>query len=222
MPVALNLDTGYDLRHLFKRFHVMLQVNSLSFDYQDKPLLHRIRFSLGAGSILHLRGENGSGKTTLLRLLAGLIRPLKGSIVWEGQSIHEDLPSYQRNLCFVGHRSGLSPQLTVQESCYYDWHWPRKQNSLPELLSQFSLKELADTPCYQLSAGQQRRVALLRLVMTDARLWLLDEPLVALDKNSMASLMTCLQAHLKQGGLIIMTSHQDLPGELRHYEEYTL
>ncbi|MCW0218579.1 MAG: cytochrome c biogenesis heme-transporting ATPase CcmA, partial [Prosthecobacter sp.] len=195
---------------------------SLSFDYDDKPLLQGVHFSLAAGQLLHLRGDNGSGKTTLLKLLAGILSPRRGSLMWDQQNVHDNMAAYQRNLCYVGHKPGLSPQLTVRENCLYDLHWSRSKHDLNTLLTQFSLNDMADTPCYQLSAGQQRRVALLRLAMTDARLWLLDEPLVALDHDAIQGLTTCLQAHLAEGGIIIMTSHQPLPDSLQQHEEYSL
>lgn len=200
----------------------MLQVHSLSFDYDDKPLLQGVGFSLPAGKLLHLRGNNGSGKTTLLKLLAGLLTPLQGSINWNQQSIHGNLPLWQHDLCFVGHRPGISPQLTIRENCYFDRHWQGREDALADLLERFSLGALADTPCVRLSAGQQRRAALLRLAMTDARLWLLDEPLVALDQGSIQALASCLHEHLDKKGLIIMTSHQALPESLRDCEEYSL
>lgn len=200
----------------------MLQVQSLHFDYDDKALLRDVSFDLAAGQLLHLRGENGSGKTTLLKLLATLYTPVRGTIIWDGSSIEEDRAAYRRHLCLVGHRPGLSPQLTVREACYHDQHWLRCRPSVDELLQRFGLLHVADKRCHCLSAGQQRRVALLRLAMTDARLWLLDEPLVALDQPAIAGLADLMSAHLQQGGLIILTSHQSLPDALAPYAEYQL
>lgn len=200
----------------------MLQVNSLSFDYFDKPLLRSVQFSLAPGCLLHLRGNNGTGKTTLLKLLAGLLRPSRGSITWNGQSVHDDLRGWQGTLCHVGHRSGLSPQLSIRENTRFDQHWQGKQDTLDELLQQFMLANVADQPCASLSAGQLRRAALLRLAMTDARVWLLDEPLVALDDASVMILASCLCRHLDRQGVIIMTSHQSLPDPLSRHEEYSL
>ncbi|MGQ3892408.1 heme ABC exporter ATP-binding protein CcmA [Legionella sp. CNM-4043-24] len=200
----------------------MLQAHSLSFDYYDRPLLHGLQFSLSAGCLLHLRGKNGSGKTTLLKLLAGLLTPSGGVITWNGQSVHDDLRSWQGRLCFVGHRPGLSPHLSIRENGRYDQHWQGQQDRLELLLQQFSLLEVADQPCASLSAGQLRRAALLRLAMTDAQIWLLDEPLVALDEASIQILTSCLCSHLDRQGLIVMTSHQALPEALSRHEEFSL
>ncbi len=199
----------------------MLDVQALSFDYLDKPLLHKVQFSLAAGQLLHLRGANGVGKTTLLKLLAGLLQPNEGEIIYKGHAINQDLIAYQRQLCYVGHKTGLHPLLTVRENCYFDPHWGRGALTFAQMLADFGLQDLADEPCYLLSAGQRRRVSLLRIRMTDANLWLLDEPFVALDANAAQALMVCLEGHLAQGGQVILTSHQALPFR-QTYQEYSL
>lgn len=200
----------------------MFQVQAISFDYDERPLLQGISFRLAASQLLHLRGGNGSGKTTLLKLLAGILTPGQGDLLWNNRSVYDDLPAYQRQVCYAGHKPGLSPQLTVRENCMFDLHWPRCKVSLTPLLESASLIHMADTPCHQLSAGQQRRVALLRLEMSDAKLWLLDEPLVALDAAALARFSSSLQRHLARGGMVIMTSHQSLPSELGQHLEYSL
>lgn len=199
----------------------MLDVRAISFDYQDKPLLEQVNFSLAPGKLLHLRGANGSGKTTLFKLLAGLLQPNEGKIFYEAEPIQRDLVSYQRKLCYVGHKTGVNPLLTVKENCYFDLHWERRVLTLDHLLEGFGLQAFADEPCYLLSAGQRRRLGLLRVMMTDASLWLLDEPLVALDARAIQTLMICLENHLELGGQVILTSHQSLPFR-QPYQEYSL
>lgn len=200
----------------------MLKVSALAFDYIDKPLLSGVQFSLEAGRLLHLQGGNGAGKTTLLRLLAGLLQPVEGNIYWDNKSVNEDLPSWQRRICYVGHKMGLSLDLTIRENCHFDLHWQRRPVCFAELLQLFDLAHLADTLCSKLSQGQKRRAALLRIAMTDARLLLLDEPFVALDKPSTEALVTCLKRHLADDGMVIMTSHQSLTGNFDNYEVYSL
>jgi heme exporter protein A len=199
----------------------MLEVTALSFDYQDKPLLNKVEFSLLAGQLLHLRGANGIGKTTLLKLLAGLLQPQEGEIRYEGESINKDLAAYQHQLCYVGHKMGLHPLLTIRENCSFDMHWRRRTLPFANLLTSFGLQNIADEPCYTLSTGQKRRASLLRIAMTDAKLWLLDEPLIALDSQAVKILITYLENHLTAGGQVILTSHQSIP--LEHaYQEYFL
>lgn len=200
----------------------MLKITSLSFDYEDKQVLNDVSFTTPSGTILHLRGDNGAGKTTLLRLLAGLLQPTFGDIYWHDQSIYQNLSAFQANICYVGHKTGVSQQLTVKENCLLDLHWKNNTNQLNDILLQFKLDNLADNLCCQLSAGQRRRVALLRLFITSAPLWLLDEPLTALDSTSVFILSDCFKKHLLKGGLIILTSHQALPTTFEHYQVYNL
>ena len=199
----------------------MLEVIALSFDYHDKPLLNKVQFSLANGKLMHLRGANGSGKTTLLKILAGLLRVEEGEVRYNGKNIYENQNHYQENLCYLGHKLGIHPWLTVQENCVFDMHWGRRAVDFETLLAGFGLQGLAAFPCHQLSAGQRRRVSLLKLAMTNARLWLLDEPLVALDKAAVRTLMLCLEHHVQTGGQVVLTSHQRLPFS-QAYEEYSL
>lgn len=200
----------------------MLDVINLNFDYPDKSLLNNVQFSLDAGQLLHLRGHNGAGKTTLLKLLAGLLYPTQGEVRYQGRAIRDNLSEYQQSVCYVGHKSGLSPALTVRENCQFDLQ--RGTHSMPfdGIINRFALTGLEDMPCELLSAGQKRRVALLRILMTNASLWLLDEPLVALDEDAVAMLMICFGEHLDRGGQIILTSHQPLPFSDRAYQDFCL
>ncbi|RAP38348.1 heme ABC transporter ATP-binding protein CcmA [Legionella quinlivanii] len=199
----------------------MFSVSALSFEYEDQLLFKNVSFSLVRGQLLHLKGVNGSGKTTLLRLIAGLQQPVSGDICFNGKSIYEDLSSYYRQICYVGHKQGLSPLLTVRENCLFDLQ-QQSQQDLYEIFSRLRLTEVADKPVYQLSAGQRRRAGLLRILMTKANLWLLDEPLTALDEFSLRCLAGCLNEHLGRGGQVVMTSHQQLPSQLRPDLEYCL
>ena len=210
----------------------MLNIHSLNFDYSDRPLLRGVNFSLNKGVLLHLRGKNGSGKTTLLKLLAGLMRPSHGDIRYGEHSIYDDVARYQKNICYVGHKSGVSQVLTVRENCRFELvssfsNLPLKKASrcgltVDDLMKAFSLDSIEDVACGLLSVGQRRRVGLLRLLMSDASLWLLDEPLVALDEETICILMTYLNQHLSTGGQVILTSHQPLPVQPQHYQEYCL
>lgn len=200
----------------------ILQVNRLSFDYAEMPLLNNIHFAISSGHLLHVKGENGSGKTTLLKLMAGILTPSKGEIYFKDCLIEEDKSVYQRNLCYVGHKSGIHAALSPRENAYFDLHHGRRALDWEDTMVALSLAGLGDTPCGQLSAGQRRRVALLRLLMSDAQLWLLDEPFVALDVKAQLFLMQHIHEHLKAGGVVVLTSHQPLPMANEHYLEYTL
>lgn len=196
----------------------MLELSDLCFEYSDKLLWRGLNLSLSAGDLLHLKGANGAGKTTLLKVIGGLYRPSQGKILFDGRLIDDDLQAYHSQLCFVGHRSGLNPYLTARENCTFDLHY----QELDGLSSIFNLEAVWDSPCALLSAGQKRQVSLLRLWTTRARLWLLDEPLVALDERALGVFTNRLNAHRAEGGIIVLTSHQSLPDTIGRYEVYQL
>ena len=187
---------------------------------KDEPLLAKVSFHLPSGGLLHLRGANGAGKTTLLKLISGMIHPSEGSIQFLDQPIDNDLAQYQRQICIVGHHSGINPSLSLRENCRFDLHY--KDQDLNELAAVFHLEHYLDYPCGLLSAGQRRQVGLLRLWMTDAKLWLLDEPLVALDENALGILMQHIKVHRDHGGAVLLTSHQNLPINTHDHQEYYL
>ncbi len=200
----------------------MLQVNNLSFDYADLPLLEQVNFAVPVGKLLHLQGENGSGKTTLLKLISGLLSPSSGEIYFKGEAVERDLKAYQRQLCYIGHKLGISPALSPRQNVFFDTHCGRRVMDFEESMYALSLQGLEDVPCYQLSAGQRRRVALVRLLMTNAQLWLLDEPFIALDTRTIDFLRETLLKHLEQGGAVVLTSHQSLPFNRYAYMEFCL
>ena len=199
----------------------MLQVKALVFDYFDQPLLKGIDFSVYPGNLLCLQGKNGSGKTTLLKLMAGLYSPLSGSIEWNQQQIHTDLAAYQRQICYLGHKLGISLQLSARENYFYDLQWQKDESLFFDTVKRLSMVDWLDKPCHQLSQGQRRRVSLLRLWLSKAPIWLLDEPLAALDAATIDALLNCFSAHLNRGGLIVMSSHQSFSPEFE-YSRYLL
>lgn len=200
----------------------MLQVTNLSFDYADNPLLRNIDFSVPVGKLLHVRGENGSGKTTLLKLLAGIFIPIEGTISFQEWFIDQHKSDYQKQLCYLGHKLGINYALTLRENCFFALRHVTHPVDLKPLIDSLFLTGLEDVPCARLSAGQCRRVAMLRLFTSNAKLWLLDEPLVALDEQTMLVFMKFALSHLERGGIIVMTSHQALPFVAGDYLEYYL
>jgi heme exporter protein A len=177
---------------------------------------------LPAGGLIHLKGANGAGKTTLLKLIAGLLQPSHGHIQYAGQLINSNLDAYHSHLCFVGHKTGINPYLSLRENCFFDTHYNGLKNDINELASIFNLEKNIDTPCGLLSAGQRRQVGLLRLWMSDAKLWLLDEPFVALDDDALSIIMAKIDSHREQGGSVLLTSHQTLPLSRSDYQEFQL
>lgn len=201
---------------------VEFQYPSNELSIGSQPLLHQISLTLPPTGMLHIRGSNGSGKTSLLKLLAGMFRPDAGEIKYGDVDIWSNITAYQQNLSYLGHKNGFNPGLTVWEHCHLDWHIPPDASALTQMLQNLDLWSVKDRACYLLSAGQKRRVALLRLLSCATQLWLLDEPLVALDAAGVTFLMACLQQHISQGGQVIYTSHQPLPWHATVHQEYAL
>ena len=182
--------------HLTKYYGDFLAVNDLSFEIQD-------------GHVYGFLGPNGAGKTTLLRLLTGLSRPDAGEVLWQGQPLHQVRDSYHQNLLWIGHQPGIKTRLTALENLHF-YHRDGDTAQCLEALAQAGLAGFEDIPVNQLSAGQQRRVALARLWLTRATLWILDEPFTAIDVNGVDRLTQRMAQHTEQGGIVILTTHQPL------------
>ncbi|MBA2649094.1 MAG: heme ABC exporter ATP-binding protein CcmA [Legionella sp.] len=201
----------------------MLHVNKVYFDYQDQCVLKNVNFQLASGGLLHLKGSNGAGKTTLLKLIAGLYTPRQGSIEIFEQPMPQYQASHQQTICFVGHKTAVCPSLSLRENCYFDLHCDLEPHELDILAAQFRLETHMDKLCATLSAGQKRQVGLLRLWMSSATLWLLDEPFDALDAFAFSVLRKKIEQHRHGGGAVIFTSHQNGPfADSPDYQEYCL
>jgi heme exporter protein A len=190
----------------------MLETRDLSCERGGARLFSGIRFTLGAGALLRVRGPNGSGKTSLLRILAGLTRPAEGEVRWRGGPLDED---YRREMVFIGHAPALSDDLTVLENLQFVlrlFELKTGEREQKETLELFALERVAHMPARFLSQGQRRRAALARLALsTEVPLWLLDEPFAALDGEALEQLSALATAHLAAGGLLVLTSHQEVP-----------
>jgi heme exporter protein A len=162
-----------------------------------------------AGGALVLAGPNGSGKSTLLRLLAGLVRPAAGRVMWDGADVLTDAAVHGRRVAYVGHQDAVKPGLTVTENIRFAA--AVSGHSAAAALAAVGLQALADLPARMLSAGQKRRLALSRLVLSTASLWLLDEPTLGLDTASIARFGDLLAAHRGNGGIVVAATHVPLP-----------
>lgn len=190
-----------------------LQVRSLAALRGERVLFAGLDFVLAPGEALALTGPNGSGKTTLLRLLAGLARPLAGSIAWAGRPLGRGGEGYDDGaLRYIGHLPGLKPGLTPREVLAFEARLlGLSPANLESALGVFALERLAELPVRVLSAGQRRRVALTRLALAPAALWLLDEPTTSLDAASEARLWRLAEAHLAAGGALVAATHAAVP-----------
>ncbi|MFT2091680.1 cytochrome c biogenesis heme-transporting ATPase CcmA [Paraglaciecola sp. 2405UD69-4] len=192
----------------------VLSVNNLSVVKRDRLLFSKVNFVVNPGSLTYLKGVNGAGKTSLLRVLAGLVEPESGEVLFQGENIQNCRNDYAGNLVYFGHKLGVNQTLSAVENILF-WcqlhNVATSTNRVYEVLASLNLVGLEDIPITHLSAGQQRRVALARFWFKDnAKLWILDEPFTALDVDGIALLNHHIIEFLTKGGAVVMTSHQSL------------
>lgn len=187
----------------------MLAAEGIAVFRGERLLLRDLSFSVPSGGALVLAGPNGSGKSTLLRLLAGLVRPAAGRVLWDGTDALTDPAMQGRRVAYLGHQDAVKPGLTVTENL----HFAAAVSGRPiaAALSALGLETLADLPARMLSAGQKRRLALSRLVLSSAPIWLLDEPTLGLDTGSIERFGALLAAHRTSGGMVVAATHVPLP-----------
>lgn len=188
-----------------------LEVRGLCSTRGDCELFQGLDFTLGAGELLLVEGRNGSGKTTLLRMLCGLLQPTEGEISWQGEPIRELAEEYNRQLLYIGHRPGIKEELTAVENLRIAAALDgveSDEGAAWDALSRLGLRGFEDLPVRYLSQGQKRRVALARLLLNEAAIWILDEPFVALDTPAVEVLRELIREHVEQDGVAILTTHQ--------------
>jgi len=187
----------------------MLQANALAAERGGQQLFSDISFQLEAGALLHVSGNNGSGKTTLLRMLSGLTLPAEGEIVWQDQSIESNRDDFNKDLLYIGHRHGMHSDLSAIENLALSCRQVSHRAVIFSALEEVGLGHDCDKPLRLLSQGQQRRVALARLLLEPSKLWVLDEPLAALDVAAVEWFSQQLIQHLENDGMAIITTHQE-------------
>lgn len=189
----------------------MLRAHGLACDRGDRRLFSAVDLSVSPGEWLQVEGANGAGKTSLLRILAGLAPTADGLIEWEGRPVAEVRDDYHARLLYLGHAPAIKEDLSALENLQTAAAVagrPLDESTAMAALRRIGLKGREDLPARVLSQGQKRRVALARLLCSQARLWILDEPFVALDVAAVAQLCGILDDHLSRGGMLIFTSHQ--------------
>lgn len=183
-----------------------LSARALSCERDGRSLFEGLEFELAPGTALQIEGANGAGKSTLIRTLIGTASDFTGEILWQGKPFPAALPALRASLLYIGHNAGVRRGLTPLENLA--WYGASGAAAMAAL-DAVGLYGFEDVLCQQLSAGQNRRVALARLYLPEApALWILDEPLAALDVAGVASLEAQMNLHMQGGGCVLFTSHQ--------------
>ncbi len=186
----------------------LLEASELSCIRDDRALFADLSFRLRAGQALLVEGRNGSGKTSLLRILCGIRMPDEGSVTWHGEDIFRLGGDYHACTAYVGHKDGIKQDLTARENlAVARGLGTPSATTLEQALDAVDLCGFDDVPARKLSAGQQRRLALARLLVTRSQLWILDEPFTSLDRHGIAIVEALVGKHLASGGMLAVTSH---------------
>ena len=191
----------------------LFSARNLTCIREDRLLFDQLSIDINPGDIVQVEGPNGSGKTSLLRILAGLSQPFEGSIYFKNQLISQTRETFHQELLYLGHLPGVKNDLNAQENlrftlALHGLH--TEQLDINQTLAAVNLAGFEDSLASHLSAGQHRRISLARLHKTTARIWILDEPFTAIDKQGVYNLEQLFKAHSSRGGCIILTTHQDL------------
>ncbi|SRR5579883_554615 len=189
-----------------------LVLDNLAYERNDKILFSQIKNNLSGGDCLEVRGANGSGKSTLLRVIAGLLDPLHGKIVWCDEDIRTN-ENYAEAIHFVGHQNGIKLSLTVAENLKLQSALSRMNVShekIQTILMRMGLLSCANRYASELSAGLLRRLSLAKLLLQEKPIWLLDEPTTSLDAEGQTLLLELINEHRQKNGIAIVATHHNL------------
>jgi len=191
----------------------LLSATNLTCIREDRLLFDQLNIAINAGDIVQIEGPNGSGKTSLLRILAGLSQPFEGDLFFNGYAMKTCKEEFHQDLLYLGHLPGVKGEMSAQENLTFNLALhgvSDKEVNTDATLAEVNLTGFEDSLAAHLSAGQHRRISLARLYQSNARIWILDEPFTAIDKQGVQALEQLFKMHIAQGGCVILTTHQDL------------
>lgn len=191
----------------------MLEAINLTCVRGTRRLFKDLNFTVERGELIELRGPNGSGKTSLLRILCGLATPAAGDVLWDGENIRSLGEEYHSSVAYLAHQNAVKDELSAMENLRIASAVSGKalsKNEALDFLAQVGLTQQQNLPARALSAGQRRRLAMTRLLTSNATLWILDEVLTSLDDVAINLSREFIAGHLKNGGSAIVATHQDL------------
>ena len=181
----------------------LLKIDKIYLTRNDIPIISDFSLDIFSSTVTNIYGRNGSGKTSLLKILVGITEPSSGSIINNAQV------SDEKNITYVGHKYGIKSNLTVNENLQYEPITKKnKQATINNMITKFHMDEYKNYLTKYLSHGQQKKVSLIRASISDAKIWVIDEPYSALDKEAISMLDNCIIEHLKHDGVVIMTNHE--------------
>ena len=190
----------------------VLKAEQLFCERNDRVLFRELSFSARAGEVIQIKGSNGSGKTTLLRVICGLNDNYHGALKWFNEPIDDNQDDFYSSLIYLGHQVGVNKVLTPVENLR--WSVGLRENvtseAIYEALAEIGLRGFEDSQCFSLSAGQQQRVSLSKLLLGTAIIWILDEPFTTLDVDGVQLLEKLLGDHARKGGVALVTTHHEL------------
>ena len=188
------------------------EIKNISCIRGNKLLFKNLNFKINNKELLVIKGANGSGKTTLLKILSGLLKPISGSIIINKKNINILKDEYFKYFEYIGHENAIKTALTVRENL--NFYLKIKRNlatkNFEKAIKIFNLKNLLDIKVENLSSGEKRRVSLSRLILSNSKIWFLDEPTNGLDKINTVNFFKILKQHLQLNGLAIVASHDDI------------
>lgn len=190
----------------------VFKANNLQCIRRDNILFQDLNFSLEDGDLLQIDGVNGSGKSSLLQMCVGLIQATEGEITWDGENIVDSRHKFQSNLTYFGHTNGVKAELTALENMKVMHALSGSELNIDysSILDEIGLKGMDDVLLARMSAGQKRRIGLSRIFMSSSKLWFLDEPFNALDKNGKQIIEKLIVKHCKAGGMVVFATHQPM------------
>lgn len=190
----------------------LIEARELFCERDERILFSGLNFHVQPGELVQIKGSNGSGKTSLLRILCGLNADFSGEILWKGEPLTEVRDDFLESMMYIGHRAGVNRILTPRENLRWSasLHSPADDKRIVEALGRLGLRAYEDIPCRNLSAGQTQRVALSRLLISAASLWILDEPFTTLDVYGVRNLEDLISDHVESGGAVMLTTHHTL------------
>ncbi len=190
----------------------MILVKDLSIERSNKKIFENVNLSLGTGKIIILKGENGSGKTTLLKSILNLIEPTSGSIYWKGKLLNKNLNDFYNHVTYIADKTTSLRKLTVQDNINI---WKKiflskiGKSNIENILKILKLDFYLGQKVNSLSFGEIKKLELLRLIIENKKIWILDEPLSNLDKETINVVEQTFEDHCAKEGSIIFSSHQD-------------